>query len=216
MIKLFSKKRPLISVLLLLIFSTLTNCSSSYEEFQINADIVKLNHLNYYGNLLNEYKTKTGKYPFQGEERNLPIYIYVANDEQIEGTKPGPPFSHREIGFQEFVEEVEKELGKEILEYYDPQYRPDAKPNFYMYMIRNNTYFFAIHVHRPYPFARKIADGYYKIELSNNPSNDNKAQLWSNLVVNPEFIKELNKPIEKEDFFKERENKYLHYTKSFE
>jgi len=69
-------------------------------------------------------------------------------------------------------------------------------------------------VHQAYPFARKISEDYYKIEITNHPATKNKAQSWQTLSSNQEFAREANKQILKEGFFKERENKYLHFTKA--
>ena len=202
-----------IYVFFIIIF--VVGCSKTSEVFQKDADIIRLRHLKYYGELLKEYNKITGKYPFQ-EQKDVPIYVHVANDEQIEFTTQGPPYPHETIPFKEFVEEIEEVLGKEICEYYDPQYRPDYKPNFYIYMVTGDTYFFAINVHQPFTFAKKVADHYYKIEISNHPNSQNQAVRFEQLLNSTEFNAKLNEPISKEDFFKERERKYLHYTKTFD
>lgn len=188
-------------------------CSATSTEFQKDADIIRLNHLEHYGNLIEAYHEKTGKYPFQ-DKFQVPVYVHVANNEQIEYTKQGPPGAHEIVLFKLFIQELETQLGHDINEYYDPQYAPDYKPNFYIYMITGNTYFFAIHVHQSFPFAKKIADHYYKVELSNHANKKNMAVDPQLLFSNPEFKVEKNKPISKEAFFREREEKYLHYTKS--
>ncbi len=188
-------------------------CSGTSTDFQNDADILRLQHLKYYAEILDKYKKVTDKYPFQGRN-DIPIYVHIANDEQIEFTKKGPPYPHEVIPFNDFVREVESVLGKEINEYYDPQYRPAYKPNFYIYLINSDTFFLAVHVHQPFPFAKKIAKHYYKIEVSNHPTSQNQAILPMKLLDSPEFNTELSKPVSKPGFFKERENKYLHYSKS--
>ena len=191
----------------------LAGCKMTSTGFQEDADIIRLQHLSYYGKLLEEYNQKTGRYPFQGQE-DLPLYIHVANDEQIEGTKGGPPYAHVVRPFKDFVKEVEGVLDREINEYYDPQYAPDHKPNFYIYMIFGDTYFFAIHVHQPFAFAKKVAQYYYKIEISNHPNAQNLAKDPKALLSSSEFSSQMKKPLSKEGFFRAREDKYLHYTKT--
>jgi hypothetical protein len=198
---------------LFLIIFLFTGCSKTGTEFQKGADIIRLRHLKYYAELLQEYHEQKGKYPFEGQE-DVPVYAHVANDKQIEYTKKGPPYPHTVVAFKEFVKEIESALGKEINEYYDPQYGPDYKPNFYVYMIHKDTYFFAVHVHQPLPFAKKIGEHYYKIELSNHPNEQNQAVSADELLNSAEFKAELNKTISKEGFFEKREAKYLHHTKS--
>jgi len=188
-------------------------CSRTNKEFQKDADIIRIRHLKYYGELLDEYAKVAGRYPFQGQ-KDVPLYVYVANDKQIEFTKKGPSYPHVVVPFNEFVQEIETVLGKKINEYYDPQYSLDYKPNFYIYMITGDTYFFAIHVRQPFTFSKKVKDHYYKIELSNHPNLQNQAVFIEQLLNSFEFKKELKKHVNKEDFFKERENKYLNYTKT--
>ena len=108
---------------------------------------------------------------------------------------------------------IEQGLGRKINEYYDPQYAPDYKPNFYIYMANQGTYFFAIHQHQEYPFSKKVAEHYYKIELSNNANSLNKANSPSELFASKEFKEAANKPIGKVGFFEEREKKFIHATK---
>ncbi len=187
-------------------------CMKTSEVFQQDADIVRLKHLEYYGELIEKYYEKVEKYPFSDRE-NVPVYVFIANDEQIDFTKKGPNYKHVVIAFSELVNEIESVLGREINEYYDPQYRPDYKPNFYIYMVNQGTYFFAIHVHQPFPFAKKVTGHYHKIEISNHPTFNNQAHAPQTLFNSFEFQKELSKTINKEAFFKEREEKYIHFTK---
>ncbi|MHC4194437.1 MAG: ankyrin repeat domain-containing protein [Planctomycetota bacterium] len=196
-----------------LVIFLFAGCSRTSTKFQKDADVIRLRHLKYYGELLEKYHRITGKYPFQGQ-KGAPVYVHIANDKQIEFTKQGPSYPHTVVPFKGFVKEIELVLGKEINEYYDPQYRPDYKPNFYIYMIHHDTYFFAVHVHQPYPFARKVAEHYYKIELSNHPNPQNQAVSLDQLLNSSEFQAELNRTVSKEAFFKERKDKYLHHTKS--
>jgi hypothetical protein len=206
-------QRNIVRIAVLFILFSLVGCKRTSTEFQKDADIIRLRHLKYYALLIEEYNDKAGHYPFQGYD-DVPLYVYVANDAQIKHTKGGPPYAHKVIAFKEFVKEVERVLGSDIDEYYDPQYSPDHKPNFYMYMITNDTYFFAIHVHQPFAFAKKVAEYYYKVEISNNPNSQNRAKDTKELLKSSAFSTELNKPVSKEGFFKARVDKYLHYTKT--
>src|SRR5207253_671 len=112
---------------------------------QRDADIVRLQHLKYYGTLIEEYKEKTSHYPLEGRSA-VPIYVHVAHDRQSEFTKKGPPTKHEVIPFADLIAELESGLGRPIDEYYDPQYFPTRRPNFYIYMIHRDAFFFAVHV----------------------------------------------------------------------
>jgi hypothetical protein len=185
---------------------------NTFQEFQDDADIYRLRHLKYYGALVEEFKKKTEKYPFEGI-KNVPVYVFVANDKQEQYTKQKNPNPHQVLSFKKFVLELETKLGKKIDQYFDPQYAPNKKPNFYIYMIRDNQYFFAVHISKYYNFSSKVADNYYKVEISNLPPKGSNTQTYSNLVKNESFIKIINKKGIKEGFFEERESKYINYIK---
>jgi len=77
----------------------LTACSLTSSDFQSDADILRLQHLEYYGTLLTEYYSKTGTYPFVGEI-DVPAYIFVASPEQVDDIQGGPPHAHKTAEFK--------------------------------------------------------------------------------------------------------------------
>ncbi|MFT7559366.1 MAG: hypothetical protein ACI93R_001276 [Flavobacteriales bacterium] len=208
--------------IILTAFILLTGCAGGpvqldkmtfYTAFQNDADIIRLRHLKYYGNLIEEYHDKTGTYPFMSEA-NIPLYVFVANKQQINATKDKPPYPTKERSFKDFISLIENELDREINEYYDPQYAGDYKPNFYIYMANKGTYFFAIHQHNSYPFSNSIGKHYNKIEMSNKPTAQNRAVPTSKLLSHKDFEEYLNAPVTKEGFFQDRELKHIHETKN--
>ena len=108
---------------------------------------------------------------------------------------------------------MEKTLGREINEYYDPQYVAVYKPNIYIYMANKGSYFFAIHQRNSYPFSRNIAKHYNKVEISNNPTPQNRATPALELLNHEVFKTYLAKPVSKEGFFRNRELKHINETK---
>ncbi|HEG44699.1 MAG TPA: hypothetical protein ENH94_11700 [Phycisphaerales bacterium] len=183
------------------------------KQFQKDADIYRLKHLKYYGELIEKYHKNIGKYPFQGKE-NKPVYVFIANDKQEKYREDDNPNPHKSYPLKSFIKELERGLNKKINEYYDPQFAPLNKPNFYMYLINEDLYFFAIHVSQYYGFATKINENYYKVEISNNPTKENKAVAFSDLIKNKRFIDVLNSKSSKPGFFEKREKDYLNYTKT--
>ena len=186
--------------------------SEDLQGFQDDADIYRLRHLKYYGELIEEYKATTGKYPFQHIAK-VPLYVFIAHDKQIENTKQENPNPHEIITFEELIKEIEDKLGRKIDQFFDPQYVPVNKPNYYMYMIRNNQYFFAVHVSKYYEFSTKIADNYYKVEVSNFPIENTNIQIPRELFTNVGFLSETEKKVQKEGIFIDREQKYINYIK---
>lgn len=184
-----------------------------YVSFQTNADIVRLNHLVYWGGLIEKYHQKVGYYPFANQSAH-PIYVMIATPKQqnyFKDNQPPAPATTKSI--KEFILELEKGLGKQIDEYYDPQYAPDGKPNFYIYMIDKHNYNLAVHTFQPYPFSRYIAENYHKVEISNNPNEELNIVRFNSLLKNPKFKQALKTPIEKIGFFNQREQENLHISK---
>jgi hypothetical protein len=179
------------------------------EAFQLDADIVRLRHLQYYAGLIEEFHAKTGQAPLQGRSK-LPVYVHIANNEQLRSAKGGPPYPHVVVPLADFVKELEQALGRRIDEYYDPQLGPLHKPNFYLYMVRGDAWFLAVHVHQPYSFAKRIAEHYYKIEVSNVASAQNKAWSLHELFTSDAFRAAVAKPLTKPAFFQSREAAHLH------
>jgi hypothetical protein len=66
-------------------------------------------------------------------------------------------------------------------------------------MVVDNVYFLAVHIHHEQPFANKVADYYYKVEVTNNPNaNRNGTWLRETLLANEDYQKAIaakaNKP----------------------
>lgn len=188
-------------------------CTEAANDFQTDADIVRLNHLEYYGNLLVEYNQKTGSYPFSSDA-DVPLYIFVASPEQVDDIQGGPPYRHKVVEFKKLIEEFRTVLGKDIKEYYDPQFEPDRKPNFYIYMVDGGTYNFAIHTSQPFSFSNPVAPGYNKVEITNNKNGSPHLIYPKDLFSMEEFQKARSQKISKPEFFTSREDKYLYATQT--
>lgn len=80
-------------------------------------------------------------------------------------------------------------------------------------MVRDNQYFLAVHVSKYYAFSTKVADNYYKVEISNIPPKGTNIQTYSNLIKNESFIKIIEKTASKKGFFEKRELKHIDYIK---
>ena len=83
------KKKTAKKCFLISFTSLLACCVSLYltmvipeQAYQNDCDVIRLQHLNYYGNLIEEYKLKVGKYPFEGEEQQVYAFIYNNNQKE--------------------------------------------------------------------------------------------------------------------------------------
>ena len=186
--------------------------ANPFELFQLDADIIRLKHLRYYGDLIEEYRAKTGSYPFM-EQANVPLYVHIASPEQEKYAQMGPPYKHKKKSFKEFVVLLEQGLQRKVLEYYDPQKVPVDKPNFYIYMANQGAYFLAVHLYQPLDFSTNISTNYNKVEISNTPTKMNRAKNPKELFNSESFLAAENKEILKPGFFTEREAETLNATK---
>lgn len=178
------------------------------EDYQHDADIFRLRHLKYLGELIEEFRNKTGKYPLQGESK-YQNYVHIATPRQVKGIEGTPPQKHTVTDLEIFRSILEKGLGRSIDLKFDPQKASAHAPNFYIYMIDEDTYYLAVHLYQQFPFANPVARHYNKIEITNG-KNDVRGQ-WNleTLLADPMFKKAQAKSPHKEEFFKqlEKENK---------
>lgn len=177
------------------------------KELQDNCDIVRLKHLKYYADLIEEYKAKTGYYPFQ-EKSDTQIYAFIYNKQQKEYATDTNPNAHKLISPKNFFTELEKGLGRRIDQKYDPQYAPTCRPIFYMYMIQDDTYYFAVHLSKYYSFSKRVDKNYYKVEVTNKSEPSYKLYTIKELSENIKYIEAVSIPLQKEGYFLEREDKH--------
>lgn len=221
----------LLIVAIFIVFIIFTKKMDSMH--QSDADIMRLRHLKYYSNLIEEYKEKTGEYPLQNrttqpspftEEpktglEKFSVYVEIANSLQENEAKnynAAIPFTHHNATNKEFFNELENGLGREIDEYYDPHKEPYwiGRPNFYVYTINpEGDYYFAIHTYTNYSFSYSIKKNYSKVQVSNLPTRENSIQS-SDLFSRKDFIEESEKEPKKADYFYNLENEYLNESKT--
>lgn len=151
-------------------------------------------------------------YPFANQSAS-PIYVEIATPIQQSFINNKPPAPATVKPMKAFVEELEKGLNQYINEYYDPQYAPDNKPNFYIYMIDKQNYHLAVHTFSPFSFARFVGLNYHKVEISNIKNRSFNIMTLQELLDNQDFQKEMNKPISNIGFFNQREQKHLNASK---
>ncbi|WP_189580320.1 hypothetical protein [Litorimonas cladophorae] len=188
--------------------SVLLGCSGGTNlSFQSDADVYRLQDLEYYGDLIEAYKVKTGTYPFLDEAQDLPVYSVIASPEQIDDVQ-ALPFRHISKSPTQFFQEIEAKLGRAVDERYDPQFEPDRKPNFYIYKAGGEGYFFAVHISQPYGFAQAVGPGYNKVEISNVAGGDNYASSPKSLFAHPSFRAAVEAPVAKPGFFDQRRSQY--------
>jgi hypothetical protein len=171
--------------------------------YQADADIIRVQHFDYYAQLLTEYYEKNGKYPFQYEKDN-PVYVYILTNFQDKDFEDTNPYRHYTVNDKYFFEELSNGLGRQIYEKYDPQkVGTDGRPNMYVYMVYDNNFYFAIHLYNGNFFTKNIGEYYNKMELSNEDNNEYKLYTYETLRNNPQYLELINRKTNKQGFFDE-------------
>lgn len=162
--------------------------SGTSEDLQHDLDIARLKDLEALSGYIEQYHEATGKYPLQGEV-DFQHYVYIATQEQQQYVRGSPPYTHKTSPATRFVRELTDVLGADLVIPFDPQRYPVNKPNFYIYMVAGDTYFLAVHLHNDFAFTQKVADYYYKVEVTNAPEAVRQG-LWlrNELLANPDYV----------------------------
>ncbi len=163
-----------------------TGFSGTSEALQHDLDLVRLQDLKTLSGYIEKYREEEGRYPFQGET-GLPHYVRIATREQQKYLGQGPPYEHKTSPSKRFVLELQKVLGN-IEVPFDLQRVPVNKPNFYIYLITDDAYFLAVHLHNDYSFGTTVSRNYNKVEVTNNEQAV-RPGVWlrSELLSHPEY-----------------------------
>ncbi len=176
------------------------------KEYQHDADIFRLRHLKYFGKLIEEYHQKTGKYPLQGDSETQ-HYVLLAAPHQQKYAK-GTPEQFKVTDVENFRATLKEGLGRDIEFKFDPQKVPAEAPNFYIYMIEEGSFFFAVHLYNGRSFTNPLGKHYHKLEITNEEPN--RPGLWKldELINDKDFQVTVNEKPHKEDFFLHLEEQY--------
>lgn len=126
---------------------------NAVQQFQSDADIIRLEHILYWSGLIEEYYEQKGAYPLQNQldENGVAILVKIATRLQRQFISPGSRDYNAELDlnvngtFQElpvrsFIAELEDGLGREIKERYDIQKDPPVSPIGYSYFTTPDGY----------------------------------------------------------------------------
>lgn len=217
--------------LILLVCVSTTSAFSPSEAFQHDADILRLEHIEYWSGIFEEYEEKAGHYPFQdtlkhSSELGLVKIITNKQSEYLQkGTKDyredldmNASGRFTEMNVSELVLELERVLGRTILEKYDMQSIPTKSPIGYYYFFTNDGYliwttYFSGGVT---PISTLLFDGY--TPTVNIVSKGMKGQVTKGFTRNEMLNHPIFKEWKKEKFLKENyvrqlEEKLAHCSK---
>lgn len=141
-------------LLIPLVLSLISACSANpMKQYQEDADLIRLEHLEYWTEIINKYHKVKGSYPFQSELQSSEdiVLVKIATKQQIQYLSPnGDKYEKRldnnqsgyfkEHPVKDFVAELEAVLGHQIEEKYDIQKVPTSSPVGYYYFTSKDGY----------------------------------------------------------------------------
>ena len=139
---------------IILLISFISACSvNPMKQFQEDADLLRLEHLEYWTQVIEEYYKVKGHYPLQKKIQNKGkmILVKIATKQQmrylsVEGDKYNKRLDYnstgyfQDVGVKEFVATIESALTREIVEKYDIQKVPTSSPVGYYYFATIDGY----------------------------------------------------------------------------
>jgi hypothetical protein len=139
---------------IILVTCFISACSANpMKQFQEDADLIRLEHLEYWTEIIDKYYQVKGSYPFQSDIQKSEdiILVKIATKQQMQYLSPGGDKYERRLdnnqsGYfkerfvKDFVAELESVLGQEIEEKYDIQKVPTSSPVGYYYFTSKDGY----------------------------------------------------------------------------
>lgn len=130
------------------------------QQFQNDADLLRLEHLIYWTGLIEEFEEEVGHFPLQNDlNSSTPILVRVATRHQ-QGFFDPSSFRYsveldnnhddrfQEVSVGHFVSVLERGLGRPIDEKYDIQTYPTSSPIWYFYFVTEDGYLFYVTCNR--------------------------------------------------------------------
>ena len=181
-----------------IITTTLFGCGfegGTLKSMQEDFDKIRLDHLFAINGLVQEYKTTTGKYPFETDSSQLPAVVIIQTEKQkethegnvpifldletraVNGQMPDQPQRVDMRTVQEFEKILSDGLKRNIVLPKDHQKVPMNKPSVYIYTYYLGVYDVTAFLHNDLPFARNIGPFYNKVTVGNRSAPD--AGIWT-------------------------------------
>ncbi len=174
---------------------------TSPDNYNKDMDLTRIKDITEIGALIEEYKTKTGKYPLSSES-DIPNFITIVTKKQRKYAQEQPKITHKMTNVKTFIKTLEAGLGRKILLPFDPQLRTSKRPIFYLYVVKGQDYELIAHLYHAYPFTRPVKKDYSKLTISNRAVPELKIWKYDGLMKDAAFAKVLATPLTKPGFIK--------------
>ena len=204
----------------------LVACSSlqnAHTSFHYDADLARLEHLEYWTGIIEEYEKNIGYFPFYNElenEESIGLvriatsgqskYFDPESNKYAEELDNNASARFQEFSVSAFVKELERGLDREIYEKYDIQYAPDGSPIWYNYFVTNDGYLLWITCITcdVTLISTLLYDGYtptVNIVSEGMKGKVSKALTRDEMLTHPIFVQWKERKYFKEGFVRERE-----------
>ena len=199
--------------------------------FHHDADLARLEHLEYWTGLIEEYEGKVGYFPFYPnlEGDDAIALVRIATVEQSKYFSPESQKYVKELDnnansrFQEFsvgtfVKELEKGLGRSIPEKYDIQYGLSGSPIWYNYFVTSDGYLLWVTCTTcgVTLISTLLYDGYtptVNIVSAGMKGKVTKALTRSEMLTHPIYLEWKKREYKKEGFVRNREELHSNDSK---
>ncbi len=211
-------------IMIIVLFFGINKFYNNYEnDFQNDADIIRLEHLLYWTDLIEKYYNKIGYYPLQKQLKSDKsiglVRISTIEQQQYFNTKSKKyirKFDNNSNNFFEefnmkfFLKDLEYILEQKIDEKYDIQKVPDKSPVGYNYFITDTGYLFWVTCITcgVTKISTLLADGITPtVNIVSSDMKDKVTKLLTRkeIISNPIFMQWIQKKYIKESFAKKRE-----------
>lgn len=221
----------LLLLVVLVVISGLFLYKQTDDSFHHDADIVRIEDVLYWTELIEEYQDKTGKYPLQekvsGPEEMILVrvatrlqqkYFDKTSESYIPGLDNNRNGTFEELPVAELVAELEEGLGRDIDEHYDVQKAPTGSPIWYNYFVSDDGYLFWVTCPTcEISWATTLlGDGYTPtINIGSSGITDGARKLHTRgeMLQLPEFIELTERQFKKEEYIRQLQAQYFDDSK---
>lgn len=206
--KVKSTMKQHIKILLILsVVLTLSGCATGImKAYQQDADLIRLEHLQYWTGLIEEYYTLTNSFPLQDrlESEGGPIMVKILTKQQSKQLGSFMP-QFEQVDMSDFVAELESGLGRSIVEKYDIQRIPTKSPVGYFYFVTPEGYLLWVTCQTcgVTKISTLLMDGHtptVNIVSAGMKGKVTKALTRTEMLEHPIFKTWLSKPFNKEEY----------------
>jgi hypothetical protein len=206
--------------------------SDGEEGFQSDADVIRMEDVLYWSELIDEYHQKNGAYPLQDIATSSEDYVLVrvaTAEQQSYFDKESPGYREeldnnisgrfKEVSVSDFVIDIENGLGREIDEHYDIQKVPTNSPVWYNYFVSQDGYLFWVTcITCEVNWATTLlSDGHTPtINIGSPGITEGSMKLYTReeIIKLPDFKKLMERKLQKEEYIRSLQSGYFNETKA--